>query len=99
MSPTQPPGVLNAWPVLPDLADPTTVGRAKVAAIADAIESSIRKGLLRQGQQVPGTTHIARRYGVNTTYAHRALRQLADRGLVRVIPTVGTFVTGTGADR
>jgi GntR family phosphonate transport system transcriptional regulator len=62
--------------------------------IADDLERSIAAGEFVPGEQLPGETEIAARFGVNRHTVRRALADLAARGLVRAARGSGTFVEG-----
>ncbi|MFJ2745026.1 TetR/AcrR family transcriptional regulator C-terminal domain-containing protein [Streptomyces sp. NPDC087440] len=60
--------------------------------IADAIRRRISCGELSPGDRVPSTREITREWGVAMATASRALAVLAQEGLVRAVPGVGTVV-------
>jgi len=62
--------------------------------IADDLERAIAAGEFAAGEQLPGETEIAARFGVNRHTVRRALADLAARGLVRAARGSGTFVEG-----
>jgi len=62
--------------------------------IADDLERAIAAGELAAGEQLPGETEIAARFGVNRHTVRRALSELAGRGLVRAARGSGTYVEG-----
>ncbi|MFI0979785.1 TetR/AcrR family transcriptional regulator C-terminal domain-containing protein [Streptomyces sp. NPDC021093] len=64
------------------------------ARIADDIRRRITSGDLAPGDRVPSTRHITREWGVAMATASRALAALAQEGLVRPVPGVGTVVAG-----
>lgn len=53
----------------------------------------ISAGELAEGDRVPGDNELAARFGVSRLTAHRALRELAQEGLVQRVHGVGTFVS------
>lgn len=81
----------NPW-LLGDL-DPEDP-RSPAHQIADRIREAIADGVLRPGDLVPGTPLIARRYGVSHGTTGRALKDLADEGLVRTYRGRGSYVAG-----
>ncbi|CAM5263642.1 GntR family transcriptional regulator [Streptomyces spiroverticillatus] len=85
-----PPAAAPAAPAVP--ATPS-------ARIADAIRRRIASGDLSPGDRVPSTREITREWGVAMATASRVLALLAQEGLVRAVPGVGTVVapptTGT----
>lgn len=60
--------------------------------IADDIAADIRTGVLPAGSRLPSADDIADTYGVARLTARRAVRHLADQGLVIVSPGKGTYV-------
>ncbi|MCX5204587.1 TetR/AcrR family transcriptional regulator C-terminal domain-containing protein [Streptomyces sp. NBC_00237] len=62
------------------------------ARVADAIRRRISSGELAPGDRVPSTRQITREWGVAMATASRALAALAQEGLVRAVPGVGTVV-------
>ena len=60
--------------------------------IADDIRAQIERGELAIGDRVPSTRVIARKWKVAMATAAHALSALADQGIVRVVPRVGTLV-------
>jgi DNA-binding GntR family transcriptional regulator len=62
--------------------------------IAGDIAAKITSGELRPGDQVPSATEICDRYGVTRNTALRALRALADDGLIVRQQGWGSFVAG-----
>lgn len=63
---------------------------------ANAIERDIRRGVWAFGARLPGRAPLAERYGVAQLTIRRALRELEKRGIVRVLPSSGTWVTWSG---
>ena len=64
-------------------------------AVADHLEARIASGELQPGARLPAERELAREYGVAIGTARRAVKELASRGLVRVLPGRGTFVSRT----
>lgn len=63
--------------------------------IAERIREAIADGAWRQGERLPGSCEIARRYGVTEWTVRAALRVLVAEDVVRRGPaTVGYFVRG-----
>ncbi|MFF0741229.1 TetR/AcrR family transcriptional regulator C-terminal domain-containing protein [Streptomyces sp. NPDC004111] len=60
--------------------------------IADDIRRRIARGDLSCGDKVPSTRRITEEWGVAMATASRALASLAQEGLVRAVPGVGTVV-------
>jgi DNA-binding GntR family transcriptional regulator len=63
------------------------------AAVAEHIAARIEAGDLPPGARLPGERDLAAEYGVALMTARRAIRDLRERGLVRTLPSKGTFVT------
>jgi GntR family transcriptional regulator len=64
-------------------------------AVADHLAARIASGELQPGARLPAERELAREYGVAVGTARRAVKELASRGLVRVLPGRGTFVSRT----
>lgn len=60
--------------------------------IAADIAADIRSGQLSAGSRLPSADDLADTYGVARLTARRAVRHLADQGLVTVRPGRGTYV-------
>ncbi|WP_020420229.1 winged helix-turn-helix domain-containing protein [Amycolatopsis sp. ATCC 39116] len=60
--------------------------------VADHIEARIRDGELQPDRPLPAERRLAEEYGVAVGTTRHAIRLLQLRGLVRVIPSKGTFV-------
>lgn len=60
---------------------------------ADELEVLIRAGEWSQGDRLPGRGKLAARLGVAEDTIRRALRVLAGRGMVRILPSSGAWVT------
>jgi DNA-binding LacI/PurR family transcriptional regulator len=69
-------------------------GKNGVAAVARAIETRISSGLAKEGGFLPSVREVSKELGCAPLTAHRALRQLADAGLVVAEPRHGYRVTG-----
>jgi DNA-binding GntR family transcriptional regulator len=61
--------------------------------VAGHIAARIEAGDLQPGARLPGERDLAVEYGVALMTARRAIRDLRERGLVRTLPSKGTFVT------
>jgi DNA-binding GntR family transcriptional regulator len=59
------------------------------------LERDLRRRLQSEewqsGAKLPAVTELAREYGVSSGTVSKVLRQLASEGLVRVVPSWGTF--------
>jgi DNA-binding GntR family transcriptional regulator len=64
--------------------------------VADDLERRIREGEFPHDATLPRRDLIASYYGVGEMTVRRALRELADRRLVRPMPSVGTVVIWAG---
>ncbi len=60
--------------------------------IADDIAAQIDRGELVPGQRLPGEADLAAHYGAARMTIRRAVRELRERGLVKVLSGKGTFV-------
>ncbi|WP_243389808.1 phosphonate metabolism transcriptional regulator PhnF [Arboricoccus pini] len=67
-------------------------GVAAWRQIADQLGEEIRSGQLLSGSQLPTEARLALRFGVNRHTVRRAIRALADEGIVRATQGRGTFV-------
>jgi GntR family transcriptional repressor for pyruvate dehydrogenase complex len=61
--------------------------------IVQQIEESVRKGTLREGDQLPAERELAQQFGVSRTAVREAIKTLHEKGLVEALPGRGTFVT------
>jgi len=59
--------------------------------VATDLRRRIAAGEWDHGQALPATAALAEQYGVSRGAVSRALRLLADEGLVRIVPRWGTF--------
>jgi DNA-binding GntR family transcriptional regulator len=84
-----------------DLFDPLDPGdeRPPSVQIADRIRAAVQDGRLAQGRPLPGTSQIARYYRVSDKTVARAVRLLADQGVVRSHPGRGSFACGPPGGR
>jgi DNA-binding GntR family transcriptional regulator len=62
-------------------------------AVAQHITARIEAGDLSAGARLPGERDLAAEYGVALMTARRAIKDLRERGLVRTLPSKGTFVS------
>ena len=63
--------------------------------IAAELRARIEAGELRPGEQVPSANQLADHYGVNRNTALRALKLLAEEGLITMEQGWGSFVADT----
>jgi len=61
--------------------------------IVQQIEQSIRKGVLKAGDQLPAERELAEQFGVSRTAVREAVKALHEKGLVEAYPGRGTFIT------
>jgi len=61
--------------------------------IVEQIESSILKGVLKAGDQLPAERELAVRFGVSRTAVREAIKALHEKGLVEAYSGRGTFIT------
>lgn len=64
--------------------------------VADDLEARIRAGEFPYDSRLPPREQLRVEYGVGEMTVRRALRELAGRGLVRPMPSVGTVVIWAG---
>ncbi len=62
--------------------------------IAAILRGQIERGEIAPGRPVPSETQLMGRYEVARLTARKAVRVLADEGLVEVVPGRGAYVTG-----
>lgn len=65
--------------------------------VARILSREIRGGALRTGSRLPGEHALTERFSVSRQTVRAALRTLADEGLVRTHPGIGSFVSFDGA--
>jgi DNA-binding GntR family transcriptional regulator len=61
--------------------------------VAGELRQRIEAGEWQSGEALPANAELARSYGVAQATVARALRELADEGLVTIIPRWGVFRT------
>ncbi len=61
--------------------------------IAGILRGEIERGVYAPGRPVPSETQLMQRYEVARLTARKAVRVLADEGLVEVVPGRGAYVT------
>ena len=64
--------------------------------IAAILREQIERGEIPPGRPVPSETQLMQRYEVARLTARKAVRVLADEGLVEVVPGRGAYVTERG---
>jgi DNA-binding GntR family transcriptional regulator len=62
--------------------------------VANRLERRIRAGEFGEAGRLPGETDLAEWYGVARMTIRRAHQELVQRGLIRIVPGKGTYVTG-----
>lgn len=62
------------------------------AVLAKSLERSIVSGELASGEKLPSERTLVTQHGVGRSSVREAIRELAERGLVEIIPGKGTFV-------
>ncbi len=67
-------------------------GRPKWEQIAETFEQHIHSGKWPPGHKVPSIVAIMGDYHVGNNTARHVLRYLHDLGLVKLVPSLGTFV-------
>lgn len=96
------PEVESAHPAVPVLTGPQVSGITRLTAIDTVrarIALAIELRLLPTGEALPSDAEVAAALGVSETTARRALRSLADDGVLRRVRgrSGGTFVADPGA--
>lgn len=61
--------------------------------IVEQIERSILQGSLKTGDQLPPERELAQQFGVSRTAVREAVKALREKGLVKLQPGRGTFIT------
>lgn len=67
--------------------------------IADQLRRAIAKREFPAGAKMPSEADLTKRFGVSKLTVHRALRELANEGLVERVERIGTFVAEVSAKR
>jgi GntR family transcriptional regulator, arabinose operon transcriptional repressor len=67
--------------------------------IAAQLREAIARGEFARGAKMPSEADLTRRFGVSKLTVHRALRELANEGLVERVERVGTFVAALPVKR
>jgi GntR family transcriptional regulator len=62
--------------------------------LADILRAAIQRGDYAPGRPIPSETQLSQAHEVNRLTARKAVRVLADEGLVIVVPGRGSYVTG-----
>ena len=85
---------------LPGYLDRVTVdheGKTPVyQQIAGILRGEIERGVYAPGRPIPSETQLMGRFEVARLTARKAVRVLADEGLVEVVPGRGTYVAESG---
>jgi len=85
---------------LPGYLDRVTVdhdGKTPVyQQIAGILRGEIERGVYAPGRPIPSETQLMGRFEVARLTARKAVRVLADEGLVEVVPGRGTYVSERG---
>jgi len=89
----------DVHPAVPALVDPAVAGITRLSAaetVRARIALAVDLGLLGVGEQLPSDAEVATALGVSEMTARRALRSLADEGVLRRVRgrAGGTFVAG-----
>jgi GntR family transcriptional regulator, transcriptional repressor for pyruvate dehydrogenase complex len=61
--------------------------------IVQQVEESIRKGVMKPGDQLPPERELAQQFGVSRTAVREAVKALREKGHVEAHPGRGTFIT------
>jgi GntR family transcriptional regulator, transcriptional repressor for pyruvate dehydrogenase complex len=80
-------------------AEPLAVRPPEAARLSDQVETQIEdlivSGDFAVGTRLPGERALLQRFSVSRTVIREAISRLESRGLLRVYPSSGTYVTGT----
>jgi GntR family transcriptional regulator len=60
--------------------------------LAEILRDQIASGELAAGQPIPSIAHLQQTYGLARTTVRKAVKILADEGLVNIVQGWGTFV-------
>lgn len=60
--------------------------------VAAILRGEIERGVYAPGRPIPSETHLVQRFEVARLTARKAVRLLADEGLVEVVPGRGVYV-------
>ncbi len=63
--------------------------------IAAHFQDQIARGLLAPGDAIPNTLDLAKEFNVANQTAQNALKELSNRGLIKRVPKLGSFVSET----
>ena len=66
--------------------------------IKDFIQSNIADGTWAEGDKIPSEAELARQFEASRMTVNRAVKELAERGCLRRLQGVGTFVTGRATE-
>ncbi|MBL4702020.1 GntR family transcriptional regulator [bacterium AH-315-I18] len=61
--------------------------------IAAHYQDQIAKGILSPGDAIPNTLDLAKQFNVASQTAQNALKELSNRGMIRRVPKLGSFVS------
>ena len=67
--------------------------------IIEEIIKMIQQGILKDGQQLPGTREFATILNVNRNTIVRSMNELEALGYVKIVPNVGTFIVSPHQDK
>jgi GntR family transcriptional regulator len=60
--------------------------------VMEILRQRILDGTYRPRSRVPSVRHLTQMFGIGDNTARHALKELEERGYVRQLPSVGTFV-------
>jgi GntR family transcriptional repressor for pyruvate dehydrogenase complex len=80
-------------------AEPPSIRLPEVGRLSDQVEAQIEdlivEGEFAVGTRLPGERALLQRFSVSRPVIREAISRLESRGLLRVYPSSGTYVTGT----
>ena len=72
---------------------PRSPSRFHYQRVMDVVEESIRTGEYRSGDRLPSLREMSKEIGTGFLNVHRAVRGLAEKGVLEIRPGSGTFVS------
>jgi len=89
-----PPKTPSPFPMTPEASLTRDAGRPYYERLKHSITAMIETGLLKDGDRVPSTQDLCRRFGVSHITVTKALQDLAREGVLSRVQGKGTFVSG-----
>src|SRR3989441_13127555 len=89
-----PPKTPSLFPMTPEASLTRDAGRPYYERLKHSITAMIETGLLKDGDRVPSTQDLCRRFGVRHITVTKALQDIAREGVLSGGQGKGTFVNG-----